>query len=273
MTTWNPDKYIDAWNFASVVHNGQLVPGTKNPYINHIGLVAMEAMAAVANSDNINNPDLLIQCALLHDTIEDTKCTSETIKQEFGTGVADGVIALTKDGNLSTKVERMKDSIARIQKQPKEVWMVKLCDRITNLQPPPKHWDKDKIKAYFNEAKLILESLGESNDYLSIRLQTKIDNYEYFLGTFTVYIDDNFHYMDESERYTHGEYETYEEAVKVCQVIVDKCLGGLKDKKNNKDIYSKYCLFGDDPWIMPVPEGKKRFSARDYAFTRCKESS
>ena len=107
MTTWNPDKYIDAWNFASVVHNGQIVPGTQNPYINHIGLVAMEAMAAVTNSGNINNPDLLVQCALLHDTIEDTECTYETINHEFDTEVADGVLALTKDGNLSTKVERM----------------------------------------------------------------------------------------------------------------------------------------------------------------------
>ena len=181
MTNWNPDKYIDAWNFASVVHNGQIVPGTQNPYINHIGLVAMEAMAAVTNSGNINNPDLLVQCALLHDTIEDTECTYETINHEFDTEVADGVLALTKDGNLSTKVERMKDSIVRIQRQPKEVWMVKLCDRITNLQPPPKHWDSDKIKAYSNEAKLILESLSEANDYLADRLESKIDNYKDFL--------------------------------------------------------------------------------------------
>ncbi len=273
MTTWNPDKYIDAWNFSSVVHNGQLVPGTQNPYINHIGLVTMEAMTAVANSDNINNPDLLIQCALLHDTIEDTECTYETIKHEFDTEVADGVLALTKDANLPTKVERMKDSIARIKKQPTEVWMVKLCDRITNLQPPPKHWNKNKIKAYLGEAKLILESLGKANDYLADRLEIKIDNYVDFLGTFTVYIDDNFHYMDESERYTYGEYETYEQAVEACKAIIDKELESFnKNTDNDMNVYAQHCMFGEDPWITPTPEGKKHFSARDYANQRCEES-
>jgi len=60
MKIWSQDKYINAWNFASRVHNGQLVPGGKIPYINHIGLVAMEAMAAVTQTDNINSPDLVV---------------------------------------------------------------------------------------------------------------------------------------------------------------------------------------------------------------------
>ena len=67
---WNQDKYIKSWNFASVAHNGQVVPGTDIPYVNHIGLVAMEAMSAITYDSNIEEPDLLIQCALLHDVIE-----------------------------------------------------------------------------------------------------------------------------------------------------------------------------------------------------------
>ena len=47
MIIWSQDNYIKAWNYASSVHNGQLIPGTDIPYINHIGLVAMEAMAAI----------------------------------------------------------------------------------------------------------------------------------------------------------------------------------------------------------------------------------
>ena len=79
MNIWNQEKYIKAWNFASIVHNGQTLPGTDLPYINHIGNVAMEAMAAIANDTRINNPDLLVQCALLHDVIEDTKPISEPV--------------------------------------------------------------------------------------------------------------------------------------------------------------------------------------------------
>jgi len=178
MKSWNQEKYIKAWNFASVAHQGQLVPGTENPYINHIGLVAMEAMSAITSTQKINNPDLLIQCALLHDTIEDTDCTYEDLQKAFGSEVAEGVSALTKNSKLSNKDKKMRDSLARIKEQPQEIWMVKLCDRITNLQPPPKHWNQNKIEAYKKEATLILENLGESSQYLANRLQDKMDDYK-----------------------------------------------------------------------------------------------
>ena len=129
----------------------------------------------------LRNPDLLLLCALLHDVIEDTNGTYDEIEKEFGVEVADGVLALSKDENLHSKVEQMKDSIERIRIQPKEVWMVKLSDRITNLQPPPKHWDKEKVKKYRNEAVLILEKLGEANQYLAERLQIKIAEYSQYL--------------------------------------------------------------------------------------------
>jgi len=45
---WSQDNYIKAWNYASNAHNGQFVPGGNLPYINHVGLVAMETMTAVA---------------------------------------------------------------------------------------------------------------------------------------------------------------------------------------------------------------------------------
>lgn len=56
--------------------------------------------------------------------------------------------------------------------------MVKLADRITNLQSPPKHWNKDKILNYLEEAKLIAKSLNEKNEYLTKRLESKILDYE-----------------------------------------------------------------------------------------------
>jgi hypothetical protein len=49
----------------------------------------------------------------------------------IGNEIADGVIALSKNTILPSKEEQMKDSIARIKQQPKEVWMVKMCDRST----------------------------------------------------------------------------------------------------------------------------------------------
>ena len=177
MSTWDSDRSLQAWNFASEAHRGQRVPGTEIPYINHVGLVAMEAMAAVACDGTIEQPDLLVLCALLHDVVEDTAWTRDEIAAQFGGEVADGVDALSKRKGLSSKAERMRDSLVRIRQQPREIWMVKLCDRITNLQPPPKHWSQEKIRNYREEARLILQELGEASSYLAGRLTKKIEGY------------------------------------------------------------------------------------------------
>ena len=181
MNIWNQEIYLKAWNFASAIHQGQTLPGSDIAYINHLGLVTMEASAAIAQNPTIENPDLLIQCALLHDSIEDTPTTYEEINKEFGLSVADGVLALTKDTSLSSKMKQMDDSLSRIKLQPQEVWMVKLCDRITNLQPPPKHWDNQKMSKYQAEARTILDQLGKANQFLAARLKSKIDNYPQYL--------------------------------------------------------------------------------------------
>ncbi|RTE64547.1 bifunctional (p)ppGpp synthetase/guanosine-3',5'-bis(diphosphate) 3'-pyrophosphohydrolase [Amphritea opalescens] len=181
MNIWNQDAYLKAWNFASSIHLGQTIPGSDIPYINHLGLVSMEATAAIAMGTNIENPNLLVLCALLHDSIEDTKTTFEDIKHEFGIEVANGVLALSKNEKLPTKMEQMDDSLRRIKQQPIEVWMVKLCDRITNLQPPPKHWDTGKISRYKEEAYCILNELGEANQFLAERLRLKIENYSQYV--------------------------------------------------------------------------------------------
>ncbi len=72
----------------------------------------------------------------------------------------------------------MIDSLTRVNKLKKEVGLVKIADRITNLQTPPQHWSKDKIIKYCNEAKLISSTLKNKNDYLNKRLETKICEYE-----------------------------------------------------------------------------------------------
>jgi guanosine-3',5'-bis(diphosphate) 3'-pyrophosphohydrolase len=177
MPIWKPDLYIRAWNFASHAHNGQTVPGTDLPYINHIGNVAMEVMTAIAKSESFHKPNLAVQCALLHDVIEDTKTTYELVYANFGVEVADGVQALTKNEKLPSKEEQMADSLQRIRLQPHEVWVVKMADRITNLQPPPAHWSKEKINNYKNEAMIIYSELKDASELLASRLFQKIDGY------------------------------------------------------------------------------------------------
>jgi (p)ppGpp synthase/HD superfamily hydrolase len=55
--------------------------------------------------------------------------------------------------------------------------MVKLADRISNLQPPPSYWTTEKIRGYQAEAEEILSALAEASDWLASRLQEKITAY------------------------------------------------------------------------------------------------
>jgi (p)ppGpp synthase/HD superfamily hydrolase len=175
---WDQDGYIKACRFAAQVHRWQKVPGSNLPYIVHLNLVSMEVMGAIAVSE-VHEPDLAVQCALLHDVLEDTWIKYEKIAEEFGEGVAQGVLALSVNRKLP-KPERMADSLRRIRMQPREIWMVKLADRITNLQPPPRHWKKPKIGEYHREAQVILRELGEASPFLAERLGVKIGEYAAF---------------------------------------------------------------------------------------------
>ncbi len=175
-STWSQEKYIRALKFAAEAHNGQKVPGSDLPYIVHVTMVAMEVMAALNHEDGLDG-DLAVQCALLHDVIEDAGISYEKFAAEFGPEVADGVLALSKNDDIKSKQEKMADSLARIKEQPKEIWMVKLADRITNLQPPPGHWNDKKIERYRDEGRAILSELDHASPYLAERLNQKISVY------------------------------------------------------------------------------------------------
>lgn len=86
--------------------------------------------------------------------------------------------------------------------------------------------------------------------------------------TYTVRVDDNYHYMDADERYTHGQYETLEDALKAAKEIVDDCLSSAYKSGMSADtLYQNYTSFGADPFIVG-PEDSK-FSAWEYAKARC----
>jgi len=175
---WSQDAYTTAYRFAAEAHRGQTYPGTDLPYLMHLSFVTMEIMAALAVEPE-HDGNLAIQCALLHDTIEDTDVTYEQVAQAFGTLVAQGVLALSKDPNV-TKTEKMQDSLDRIRQQPPEVWMVKLADRITNLSAPPDYWSRDKIVAYREEAIEIHRALHAASPYLDARLWSRIETYKQY---------------------------------------------------------------------------------------------
>jgi guanosine-3',5'-bis(diphosphate) 3'-pyrophosphohydrolase len=173
--------YQEAIKFATLKHleQNQTVPGTNMPYMVHLSNVAMEILMAAQNSTDFNL-EFSIQVALLHDTLEDTSTTLQELESKFTYEIAEGVLALTKNEELP-KSERMPDSLIRIKKLQKEVWAVKLADRITNLQTPPNDWDNPKKIKYKQEAIEIMQTLKGANSYLEKRLESKIEVYEKYI--------------------------------------------------------------------------------------------
>jgi hypothetical protein len=177
---FDPEVYKRAIALAGKWHRKQKVPGSNLPYLVHVAKVAMEVIAATEGAKGVDR-DLAVACAVLHDTIEDTEPPHQfEVRAEilggFGRTVLAGVEALTKDEAVP-KAARMADSLRRIREQPREIWIVKLADRITNLEPPPKDWDVDRKRQYLSEAKEILDALAEASPALRTRFEGKLREY------------------------------------------------------------------------------------------------
>jgi hypothetical protein len=88
---------------------------------------------------------------------------------------------------------------------------------------------------------------------------------------YKVFVDDNFHYMDESPRYKLGEFKTLEKAINACKKIVDEfLLENYKPGMTCSELTSQYALYGEDPFIIGADE-RVPFSARDYASLKAEE--
>jgi len=81
---------------------------------------------------------------------------------------------------------------------------------------------------------------------------------------YSVFVDDNYHYGDESERVAHGKFRKLDDAIAACRKITRDSLRSFYEPGMTVDkLKAQWLLFGDDPFIrgsdVSVP-----FSARQY---------
>ena len=127
----NPEKLNKAYNFAVKAHGNQK-RASGDPYSVH--------PIEVANIlTDLKLDSATITTGLLHDTIEDTFATYDTIKGEFGNEVADLVDGVTKISVLentassSSKAENFRKLILATSKDIR-VLLVKIADRLHNMR-------------------------------------------------------------------------------------------------------------------------------------------
>jgi len=127
----NPEKLNKAYNFAIKAHENQK-RDSGDPYSNHP--IAVASILTELKLDSAT-----IATGLLHDTIEDTHATYETIKNEFGQEVADLVDGVTKisvfenQATSNSKAENFRKLILATSKDIR-VLLVKIADRLHNMR-------------------------------------------------------------------------------------------------------------------------------------------
>jgi len=123
-----------AYYVSKTAHEGQQ-RNSGEPYIIH------PVEVAIILADMELDSTALV-AALLHDTIEDTTCTYEVIKAQFGVEVADivdGVTKITKLGKIpfTSKQEQQVENLRKMflaMAKDIRVIMIKLADRLHNMR-------------------------------------------------------------------------------------------------------------------------------------------
>ncbi len=154
----NPEKLNKAYDFAIKAHSNQK-RASGDPYSVH--------PIEVANIlTDLKLDSATIATGLLHDTIEDTFATYETIKGEFGTEVADLVDGVTKISALentassNSKAENFRKLILATSKDIR-VLLVKIADRLHNMRTIKAISKEDKRKRISQETMEIYAPLAD----------------------------------------------------------------------------------------------------------------
>lgn len=112
---------------AAILHDGQYRKGNEQlPYMSHVVGVAFLARSYGAS-------DVVMAAALLHDTVEDTSYTAETLRADFGDEVAAIVAGVTEDKTLP-RAERKAAYLAGLETAPEAAVFVSACDLLHNLR-------------------------------------------------------------------------------------------------------------------------------------------
>ncbi|MDB3888767.1 RelA/SpoT family protein [Candidatus Pelagibacter sp.] len=176
----NPDRLNKAYNFAVKAHANQK-RASGDPYSVH--------PIEVANIlTDLKLDTATITTGLLHDTIEDTFATYETIKGEFGEEVAELVDGVTKisvfenTAAANSKAENFRKLILATSKDIR-VLLVKLADRLHNMRTIKSIKNEEKRKKISQETMEIYGPLADRMGMHRIRdeledLSFEILNYD-----------------------------------------------------------------------------------------------
>ena len=126
-----------AIEFATKAHAGQFRKGTKRPYIVH-PLEVGDIVASMTKDEEV------ICAAILHDTIEDCEGITEKMLAEVFSERVASIVAQESEDKSKTWVERKQATINHIAAAPREVQMVGLADKLSNMRDIDRDYPVEK---------------------------------------------------------------------------------------------------------------------------------
>lgn len=157
--------------FAVAAHSavGQLRKYTNEPYWVH-----PQEVASIVST--VEHTDAMLAAAWLHDVVEDTGVTLETIRAEFGAEVAELVGWLTDVSRPEHGNRAMRKAIDRAHtaQAPAAAQTVKLADLISNSKSILQ-FDKEFAKVYLQEKRLLLDVMTKGDAILMAEARKVVD--------------------------------------------------------------------------------------------------
>jgi GTP diphosphokinase / guanosine-3',5'-bis(diphosphate) 3'-diphosphatase len=156
---------LKALHFAAKKHRDQRRKDIQaSPYINH----PIEVAELLARIGKVTDP-VILQAALLHDTIEDTQTTPQELEEVFGSEVSHVVQEVTDDKTLP-KTERKRLQVVHAPQLSNRARQIKIADKISNVQSvtstPPANWSLERRKEYLNWTEQVVAGCRGSNEAL-----------------------------------------------------------------------------------------------------------
>lgn len=109
---------------------------------------------------------IVVQAAILHDTVEDTDTTLAEIEEHFGPAVC-GIVAEVTDDKSLGKAERKRLQIEHAASSSHRAKLVKLADKVYNLRDlrraQPVGWTSERCTEYFAWSRDVVVGLRGSN--------------------------------------------------------------------------------------------------------------
>jgi guanosine-3',5'-bis(diphosphate) 3'-pyrophosphohydrolase len=147
--------------FAGRCHGSQTRPAGE-PYLEHL----LEAASVLVEAIEVTDADIL-QAAVLHDVAEDTSCTLDQVREVFGDRVATLVDWVTKPARSEghSREEARAGYLERLRGAPDDAILVKLADRLSNVQRLDTHPRPDRRRAYYDETVRYILPLAEHHPW------------------------------------------------------------------------------------------------------------